>query len=141
MEKDVCVLIFLGLNAWKDWKTKTISLKSVAAFWFLGAVLYGWGILEWRFVQLLGVLPGLFLLFWSWLTGGKVGRGDALIVISLGLYLPGDEVTALFLSALTGAALYSGVIYMRRRDSRGILVPFVPFLLCSYVGGLWLWTR
>lgn len=140
MIRDLCVLGFLGINAWEDWRKKEISLISILLFSVLGVAFYIEGSMEWTNRQVWAFCPGVFLLLWSWITRGKVGIGDGLVVLEMGLYLQLDEITAIFSAALMGAAVYSGILYMRKRKNADLLIPFVPFLLGGYVGGLYLWT-
>lgn len=141
MIRDLSMLVFLGFNAWEDWRKRKISLTSIVLASFIGALFYAGGSMEWTYRQILAFLPGAFLLLWSYLTRGKVGIGDGLIVLEMGLYMPLDEITAVFSAALMGAAVYSGILYMKGHRNKDLCIPFVPFLLGGYVGGLCLWTR
>lgn len=135
---EVCILVFLGLNAWMDIRNKEISLVSAGVFAVIGvlfSVQKGGG--GWQ--MLLSTGTGVMFLGLSILTRGAIGMGDGWLIAALGTVLSVQELlytvcTGMFLAA--GCALILLAVFHRKRDAE---IPFVPFLLAGYVGGLWLW--
>ncbi len=87
----------------------------------------------------ISLLPGLLLWGCSFLTEGKVGRGDGDMVLMTGLIsgwrlCVGTLCAACLLSAIwAGIGLAAGKL---KKDSR---LPFAPFLLTAALG-MWLWN-
>lgn len=65
--------------------------------------------------------------------------GDGLILIALGTMMDWNELLAVVLMGLlccAGCSLFSLIILHRGRKEE---LPFIPFVLLGYVGGLFLW--
>lgn len=136
--KELCTLIFLVVNAWLDMRKKEISLLTVVIFAAAGAVWYiesGRSLME----VLVPLGTGLVFFTLSLLTSGSVGLGDVWILLVLGLILETGE----FLETLCIGMLLAGgwalILMVVRKKSRHTEIPFVPFLLAGYVGGMLLW--
>ena len=84
----------------------------------------------------LSALPGLILLIISIATREKIGRGDCVTVIGLGLWI---GIRGTLLSVFVGIGLSSvvSIIYMALTEIKGLsgkkAIPFIPFLMCGLV--------
>ena len=82
----ICILAFLGINSWKDIRTREVSLLSIGVFGivgmiracFLGTVSVD---LVWN------VCMGAAVIGLSIISKGAVGMGDGLLFLSLGTVL------------------------------------------------------
>lgn len=136
--REVCVLAFLGVNTWTDLRKKQVSLAAVALFAVTAVVwrLYIGGISRSVFVSV-GI--GCFFLLVSFMTKGALGMGDGWLLTALGLGLEiGEFLTVLFVGLLC-CALWALVLMAVFRKGRNAEIPFVPFLLLGYIGGVLLW--
>lgn len=136
--KEACVLVLLGWNAWTDLKKKQISLVSVGVFSCYGvlqAVLGGE--MGWKYFASLGV--GVFFLLIGMMTKGALGLGDGLLLMALGTVLDPEELLMVSLIGLLLCAMAALVLLVVFRKGRNAEIPFVPFLLAGYVGGLFIW--
>lgn len=136
--KVICTLVFLGINAWLDLKRKEISLVTVGIFAALGGICLFWNNGSWIQTGISLGIGMLFLLF-SLITGGGIGLGDAWILLALGLVLSLEEFLSMVSIGIMLAgewALFSLVVLKKSRYRE---IPFVPFLLAGYIGGLTLW--
>lgn len=103
----------------------------------MGGVLTGICLLLYKTVSLQdslgGILVGVGVVLISKATGGKIGMGDGLLlcITGMGLGLWGN--IELFAYALLAAALVSIVLLAFRLADRKKSIPFVPFLLLSYL--------
>lgn len=133
--KKAAILLFLFAGAWKDVKDREISL-------LLTAVMAVWGILEIAGGE--GTLPrlltaaaaGVITAALSALSGGAVGMGDAIFLTALASLLEPDlflMVSCLGLFLAGGCSVFLLVVKKKKRDTE---IPFLPFLLTAYVGGL-----
>ncbi len=78
-----------------------------------------------------GLLPGIFCLVVSWLSGQGLGYGDSVLVLGCGLSLgfwPCME-TLFFAFFLSG--LWAVILLVLRKAGRKKEIPFVPFLLAG----------
>lgn len=138
MIKELCVLGFLGGNAWMDLKKRKISLAAAGLFAGIGMFL-SWrqGGLGWQYLASAGV--GLLFLAVSLMTRGELGMGDGFLILALGTVLSLEELLTVVMLAMAGSAVCAGVLLLGFHRSRKTQIPFVPFLLLGYMGGLLIW--
>lgn len=70
--------------------------------------------------------------------GGMVGFGDGLLILTMGSVLGAGELAGILCGALLLCGIYSGIEYLMLKKSRSEEIPFVPFLLIGYLGGIFL---
>ena len=75
----------------------------------------------------------------SFMTKGELGMGDSLLIIALGTMLSLEELVMVLMMAMAGCTVYAGVLLLGFRKNRKTQIPFVPFLLLGYTGGLLMW--
>ena len=78
---------------------------------------------------LVALLPGIVLFLTAILSNGKVGGGDALVLLALGAWTE-PEVPA---CTLAFALLMAPIAAMFRKQKKDPEVPFIPFLLAGYM--------
>lgn len=148
------LLLYLGIEAKRDWKEKEISLTGSAAAALAGLLIALFvpvseaGLGLWNIWLCLGellgtaeeilpgLLPGVMLLILGWATGQAVGYGDGIAVMVCGMYLRLWDT--LFLAAV-GLLLmfpFSVILLLSKKGNCRTELAFLPFLLVSYV--LWL---
>ena len=123
----ICILAFLGINSWKDIRTREVSLLSIVVFGivgmiracFLGTVSVD---LVWN------VCMGAAVIMLSIISKGAVGMGDGLLFLSLGTVL---SFVGLFCCCFWGIV----VLFLSGKGKKTEM-PFVPFLMLGYIGGL-----
>lgn len=138
MLSEICALVFLSVNSWLDVKKKEISLAAVGIFGFLGLliVFYRRGF-SCDLLVPVGISAGVMGL--SIVTGGAVGMGDGLVLMVLALLLNGGKFLAVLFMGLLGCGICSLIMLLVFQKEKKYEIPFVPFILLSYVGGLILW--
>jgi leader peptidase (prepilin peptidase)/N-methyltransferase len=82
---------------------------------------------------------GVLFLCISVMTRGELGMGDGILLLALGTMLSLDELLVLLILAMAGCGVYSGFLLLVRKKNRHTRIPFLPFLLAGYAGGLLLW--
>ena len=125
--KEIITLIFLLLNSWKDWKQKEILPVSVLLYGMLGI---GYSL----DLGIPVVISLLFLVLSIW-TKEKIGLGDGLFLLALGCMNDTETYIRTLWMGLLLAAGYS-ILLLFHKKSRKTEIPFVPFMLLGYVGGL-----
>ena len=129
----ISVLSMLGICSVQDVRKKQISVWIAAVFAVTGIVLYIWKN-PFPLPELFGGMAlGGILLVLSLLTRESIGTGDGLLLVVTGLYLGFWENLWLILGALALASLGSLVLVVVCKKGRTYEIPFVPFMLISYV--------
>lgn len=85
-----------------------------------------------------GLSLGVVLLGLCYVTRGKIGIGDGLILCVTGINLGFLKNSLLLLYALFGAAVFSAILIFFWHVNRHKTIPFAPFLLLGYLGVLFL---
>ena len=119
----ICMTVLLVINTWTDIRKKEICLPVLFIF-LAGGIL-------WRIRQGLLILIAL-------ISGGMVGFGDGLLILTMGSVLEAGELAGILCGALLLCGIYSGIEYLMLKKSRSEEIPFVPFLLIGYLGGIFL---
>lgn len=99
------ILAALGIEMWCIWK----GLETVA------------GIAE-------SLLPGVFLLLLSFCTREKVGYGDGLLLIILGLFLGFYRCFLVLCFGLIFSSVFALILLLFCRAGKNSRLPLVPFL-------------
>lgn len=86
--------------------------------------------------RILGLFLGVGVVALSKITGGKIGVGDGLVLGVTGIGLGFWSNLELFDLALAIAAVFSICLLVLRLADRKKGIPFIPFILLSY---LFLW--
>ncbi len=137
MVKEAGIFIFLAANAWRDWRKKEVILPSVI-------LMILWGLWEMRGQEtwwqqfLAGTGTGMILAALSLAAKGAVGMGDALLVAALGLFMKTEAFFGMLSLGMFLAGIYSALLMTIKRKAGNTEIPFVPFLLAAYAGGLYL---
>lgn len=139
MEK-LLLLCYLLPCSWQDIKRKEISKR----FLFgggLAVLCYKMCFLKGTVKELMvGILPGLGLLFLAWMTKEAIGYGDGVIVLTMGVLLGAKMAFGVLWLALLLAAVFSVICLLQKRCKKSSTYPFVPFLLAAWtmiwVGGM-----
>jgi leader peptidase (prepilin peptidase)/N-methyltransferase len=82
-----------------------------------------------------GILPGIVLLIIAVVTRGRIGKGDALLIVVLGLYSGLWACFSVLLLSLALTAVYGMCRGAIRHTSLKKAVIFTPFLWAGY--GIW----
>lgn len=134
MEK-VISLAFLYLFAKEDYAERQLSERWLWIFAVIGAWIkwYQDGLFSERFW--VNYLPGIFLLLLGWLSSEKIGYGDGIVVLLMGLYLELHQLfPAVILGFLLAACFGIITIWKKNREEKWkVEVPYIPFFLAGTV--------
>lgn len=122
------MLVTLGYLSGKDIKLKKISVVPLSVSGILAViyVLAGKSMNMMYFIACL--LPGMLFLLLSWLTGEKVGYGDGVVLLVMGLWTNGFFCMIVTCLAVFLSGLFAVYLLLKRKKE---LIPFVPFLLAA----------
>ena len=126
---EICMMAFLGINTWTDIRKKEICFPVFCLF-LAGGIL--WRITEGSLWPngLISMGIGIFAAIISALTGGEIG--------AMGSVMTAGELIGILFAALLLCGIYSGIQLLVLKKQRDIEIPFVPFLLAGYLGGVFL---
>lgn len=133
------VLYFIALSVW-DIRKKQLP----AIILLLGmaiSLVYG----LWNTngpILLLGIIPGMLLMLMGFLTREKVGYGDGIMVIIIGLIMNWPGSFVVYVIAQFGVLFFAAVLLFLKKADRNMQIPFAPFLTAGLVlykiGGVFL---
>lgn len=98
-------LAALGVDIWHIWRG-LVSVTEVAA----------------------SILPGVFFLLLSFCTGEKIGYGDGLLLIIIGLFLGFGSSFLVVCISLICSSVFALILLVFCKAGRNSRLPFVPFL-------------
>ena len=116
-----------------DMREKEISVIYIGAGFLAGLILQLFLGAHQFFDILLGCVVGIVFLLIARLSNEAVGYGDALMIITTGVFLGLVENMLLLLSSIAAAALCSIVLLIFKINKKRDAIPFVPFMLCGYI--------
>ena len=78
----------------------------------------------------------MIFFFFFIITEGAVGMGDGWLIMALGTVMSAEEFFMMLFLSLICSAVWAGItmIFFHRKGNTEI--PFVPFLLAGYLGGI-----
>lgn len=133
--EQVCILAFLGVNSWKDIRTREVSLLTVGIFGIAGLVRACFlGMIGINWLAAAGIGSSVIVL--GILSKGAVGIGDGLLLLALGTVLSFGELLTTFLLGLLCCSFWGIILLVLPMKGKKKEIPLVPFLLLGYIGGL-----
>lgn len=83
-----------------------------------------------------GLLPGVGFLAIAWMTKEKIGVGDGLLMLCLGMGYRVEQMMAITGIALLVAAMFSMILIVLKKANRKTALPFLPFLFVGWMVSL-----
>ena len=140
MAGNVILCGYLGICSFHDCRTGTVPVRLLYLGFFIGGIYAGIGLcagwFSWKWI-LPAVLPGIMMVAYGRLTGGKLGEADGMMVIPAGLLQGWERCTAEVITACFLTCLYAMLLLLTGKGTRHTRIPFAPFLLAAM---LLLWT-
>lgn len=122
------VLLFCSIS---DIKTRTIDLRVIIGYFVIYSILF-------RDICVKGIMPGMLLLVLSFLFKDKIGEGDGLILMMIGIGESVISALIVIFMAFTTLIIYyliaSVVLMIYEGKLRRIIdsMPLVPFIFLGY---------
>ncbi len=134
----VVLIIYLGMGAVQDFKWKKVSVRWLISGGVLATVfriinsviMKESSIEEW----LSGLVLGMVFLIISKISEEKIGYGDSVTLLILGIWIGGNLLTITLLFAFLLSNLYIVIQKIRKKIERKDAIPFLPFLFLGYLG-------
>ena len=132
-------LVFLAAASFQDMRSRTISLRLAGVWIIIGCAVTALLLIRGElglFPALLSVLPGVFLLGMSLISGGRIGIGDGVMFVAMGLCVGAEKAFFLLGLSTFGAAAFGAAGLALAKLKKGARLPFLPFVLSAYVTSL-----
>lgn len=131
--KTIIITIFLILSTLLDLKKKEVNISLCIGVALIGLI-YGIFINKTDLLSIiLGIIPGIFLMLTSIVTNEEIGKGDAVILSTIGIFLGLKKTILVLIYALFMTVIIGGILLLIRKKNKKYKIPFVPFILCSYI--------
>lgn len=131
--KTIVITIFLILSTWIDLRKKEVNISLCISVALVGLI-YEIFISKTDILSIiLGILPGIFLMLTSIVTNEEVGKGDAVILSTIGIFLGLKKTILVLIYALFSTIIIGGILLLIRKKNKKYKIPFVPFILFSYI--------
>lgn len=135
MAGNMGIMLLLVFNSWKDIRKKEVSLWTILMFAVIGVIrsacVEGINV---RRLAAIGI--GGMVVVLSVLSKGEVGMGDGLLLMAMGTVLSAKQLLGTLLIGLFCCCIWGLILLFLPKTGRKTEIPFVPFLLLGYVGGL-----
>lgn len=131
--KNIVTLGILAINCWGDIKKREIYLLPTILYGLLGLGIHIFTLTANYKGIISSLIPGIFLLLVGKASNGKVGYGDGILVLALGLWVGFLKCLLTLTAGLTLAAIWSGLFLIIKRYKKNDEIPFIPFLLLGYL--------
>ena len=86
--------------------------------------------------NLKGMIPGVLLIFISYLSRGQIGIGDGAVVLITGVAIGIGNIVIVLTGALMLISVFSMLMLLLGKLNRKSTLPFVPFVFAGYLGVL-----
>lgn len=122
----------LTLLTISDVRKRSVSIASLVILFLLSVAL---GIAGKRGIgqMLVGAIPGLVTVILAVITKGKIGLGDALVFVAIGIWCGIKMILSVFFVALFLCSVVGVTLILMKKASRKTALPFIPFILAGYV--------
>lgn len=132
---EIGILVFLGVNSWTDIRKREISLLFTGIFAMAGMI---WMLCSRKFSAEILLMAGVGLFFAgiSVITRGALGMGDALVLLALGTVMEAEKFFTMLFGAVFCSAVWAGILLAVLKKKRNTEIPFIPFLMLGYLGGM-----
>ena len=83
--------------------------------------------------RIMGAVPGAMLLVLYLITNKKVGMGDGILLMTLGLLLGFEHILVIFCIGLFLQSLLASFLLVFKKANKHTQIPFVPFLMLGNI--------
>lgn len=130
----IIVLVFMIVFTVEDISRKQIHTVRLAVFILLNFILAWSNQTDWITI-VAGAILGILFLIISICTKEKIGKGDAIIIGGIGIYLGFQAALMIVFVALLMICIY-GLFFVRKKNGWSCEIAFVPFLLVPYASAV-----
>lgn len=131
--EDCILLLLCGIGAVQDIRTHTVCAGMWGIAALAGAVWnVGWKERDGSWV-IISALVGIILIILSQLMKGRIGLGDGIVFLTLGLWKGAGEAGTILFYSLLLCSLWSVLQLIQKKMNWSDSVPFLPFIFFGMV--------
>ena len=135
----VLIVLYLGVLSFFDVREKKVPISILKIGFVSGVILafincflnqekWGWVVVA----AMLGMLPGIAISVVA-VVSGKIGLGDGIVLVSMGMVLGYKESFLLLCISLFVMSVGSVFLLASGKGNRNTRIPYMPFLLTAYL--------
>lgn len=129
----VCILFLLILCSITDIKERKIYAEVCIIFMLIGVILE-FIIRQRNLLDIcLGILPGIFIYMVFIVTREGIGKGDAMVFITTGVFMGIINSIFLLIFSLILVGITAFIIIILKKGNKKTKIPFVPFVTISFI--------
>ena len=137
----VCKILFgvyLASLSVEDIRKKSLPIPGIAAgLLFMPFFVIAEGTSDITVMDnLKGMIPGVLLLFISFVSRGQIGTGDGAMVLITGFAIGIGGIVIVLTGALLLISVFSVLMLVLGKLNRKSTLPFIPFVFAGYMGVL-----
>lgn len=136
--KTSITILLLTANAINDFKKREILLLPTISYGLFGCFILLSEKHTSFFRSLLCLLPGFFLLAVGKASNGKVGYGDGILILVLGVWTGFLECLLTLTAGLLLASIWAAAALILKIHNKKDTIPFIPFLLIGYLARIFI---
>ena len=115
--KTIVITIFLILSTLIDLRKKEVNISLCISVALVGLI-YEIFISKTDILSIiLGILPGIFLMLTSIVTNEEIGKGDATILSTIGIFLGLKKTILVLIYALFSTIIIGGILLLIRKKN------------------------
>ena len=137
--KNIVINFYLLWGAWQDFREKKISVTYLKVGVVLGLILLLYDFFNKQVnskEMILSFLPGIIFICISKITKEKIGIGDGLVFLLIGIFW-GEKTWMLWQTSLVLSSLYSFIMIVAKKSKLENQIAFIPFV---WLGHFLLWS-
>ena len=116
--KTIVITIFLILSTLIDLRKKEVNISLCISVALVGLI-YEIFISKTDILSIiLGILPGIFLMLTSIVTNEEIGKGDAAILSTIGIFLGLKKTILVLIYALFSTIIIGGILLLIRKKNK-----------------------
>lgn len=125
------LIVYLAILSIRDIQRKEFPVGVIWGGLGVGLI---WVIIKGDWIAtLLGIIPGVLLILMGFLTREKVGYGDGVLLIVVGLIMGWPGSLVVYMLAQFGVLFYAILLLIIKRAPKDVKIPFAPFLTVALV--------
>ncbi|MBE5957531.1 MAG: hypothetical protein E7254_01540 [Lachnospiraceae bacterium] len=126
----IMAFIFIVVCTAMDMKEKNIGIEWLVMFFVLGIVYSMYVEREGRQI-IFSMIPGIIVLILAIITREKIGKGDGVMIVNLGILLGFKNIINVLMVSLIVCAVASLLMIVIKRVNKNYEIPFAPFLMVA----------
>lgn len=124
---------FLAICTYTDLKEKCINICVCLIFGIIGMI-YKCVFENNNLLSLLqAIIPGIFIMFVSIVSKESIGKGDAVVISTIGLYIGEINTIIILFNGLIASCITGIICILFIKKEKKYRLPFIPFVSLAFI--------